>query len=295
MSAGVFIALLILVLNFMRPLHRVGALGEALPALKSNLAHISSWLKPGSQGERTTSSRLFSPQPVECHEQHHKLIGEIAIDSLCFSYHPSVDLIKNISFKVPVGRAVAIVGPSRSGKSTLLLLLAGLLSPTSGRILYDHTAIEQLPANQLAKSVAIVGQLPYLFEGTIEENLTLFNPLLPKAEIIRAAKDAGLHERIMAKKQGYHFVVENGGANLSQGERQCLEIARALAKNPTIFLLDACGLTLGVALTRQIVSNILRRGCTLLLVPSSSWQVSYCDHVFLMDKGRFIDSVSYRS
>ena len=219
-----------------------------------------------------------------------KLSGAMQAENVTFSYTPfSSSVVHDVSLALDPGKSVVLTGVSGSGKSTLAKLLAGLYYPRSGSISYDGMALSAVPSETFRASVAMVGQETALFAGTVRENLTLWNPAVLESDVMAAAKDACIHGDIMRMTGGYGHVIAPGGANLSGGQRQRMEIARALAANPTILILDEATSALDAPTEREVLENIRRRGCTCIIVAHRLSAVRECDEMLVMDGGAVVE------
>ncbi len=216
-----------------------------------------------------------------------KLSGNVELKNISFGYSRlAPPLVEKFNFKLNSGNSIAFVGASGCGKSTVSKLISGLYQPWSGEILMDGISINNLPKSVICASISTVSQDITLFSGTIKDNLTMWNNGILEADMIRAAKDACIHDTITSKPGAYDFVLTEGATNMSGGQRQRLEIARALTTNPSILIMDEATSALDPIVEKQILDNIKRRGCTCIIVAHRLSAIRDCDQIIVMNRGK---------
>lgn len=228
--------------------------------------------------------------PRESITANEKLSGRVELMDVTFGYgRLSPPNVKKISFSVECGKSVALVGRSGSGKSTVAKLISSLYVPWEGEIMFDGRPACEIPRDALFSSISTVSQNITLFSGTIRDNITMWNPNIPESDILRAAKDACIHDEITRKKGGYDYLLKETGSNLSGGQRQRLEIAKALVNNPTILIMDEATSSLDPIVEERIMRNIRRRGCTCIVVAQRLSSIRDCDDIVLIERGKIAE------
>ena len=228
--------------------------------------------------------------PIERDNNIDKISGVINIENLSYYYIEGDKLaLKDINLKVKQGEMIALVGSTGCGKSTLIKLIANLYKPTSGKITYDGRAREEISDAAFFASVATVDQETMLFEDSIAQNLKLWDETISDKEMILASKDAEIHDRIISSSNGYDSFILEKGSNYSAGEQQRLELARALAKNPTVLLLDEFTSSLDAITEEKVFKAIKKRGITCVLAAHRMSTVSDCDQIIVIDHGSIIE------
>lgn len=288
-SIGMLVAFSTITLLFNQPVTVLVGLAGTLQQTQGTLAQIDDTLRyPQDKEFHRIAVGEAEPRPVDTAPLRH-LTGRVRIEGLTFGYAPlDPPLIRDFSLEMSPGSRVALVGGSGSGKSTVGKLLAGLLEPRAGRILFDGRPMEEIPRDILRNSLAMVDQDIVLFDGTLRDNISLWDDTLPQETLVAAAKDAQIHDLILSRHGGYEAPVEENGRNLSGGQRQRLEIARALAGNPTLLVLDEATSALDTLTEEAIMTNLRRRGCTCLIIAHRLSTIRDCDEILVMHQGAIL-------
>jgi NHLM bacteriocin system ABC transporter peptidase/ATP-binding protein len=219
-----------------------------------------------------------------------KLAGKVELDGIQFGYSIlDVPLFSDLSMTVQPGARIALVGSSGSGKSTLGRLICGLYKPWAGEIRLDGWRLSEIPEQVFANSVAYVDQDIFLFEGTVRDNLTLWDDTVTEADLSRALKDAAIHDDIATRAGNYDCHVNEGGSNFSGGQRQRIEIARALVSNPSIVVLDEATGALDPITEKTIDDNLRRRGCTCIIIAHRLSTIRDCDEIIVLHRGTIVE------
>ena len=278
----------------MGPVNKLVSVGSLLQETEGDMGRIDDVLNYEKSSEFTDTDH---PDPVatmqETQEstkeitQADKLIGHLEIKNLSFGYSTVMPaLIEDFSLKVRPGSRVALVGGSGSGKSTIARLVAGLYDPWEGDILFDGVSRKDIPRHIVNESVAVIDQEVLIFNGTIKENISFWDERVSEAQVIQSAHDAEIHETIAARNDAYESEVIERGANFSGGQRQRLEIARALTLNPSILIMDEGTSALDPKSEKLVMDNIKQRGCTCLIVAHRLSTIKDCDEIIVLKYGK---------
>lgn len=285
LTIGSLIAFQGLLGNFMNPVNSITQMGMKMKQVQGDINRLEDVFKYSIDENVSREAELDNEE-----DAYKKLEGYIELKDISFGYNPwDPPLIENFNLQLKPGSRVALVGGSGSGKSTVVKLITGIYQPWSGEILFDGSNRENLPRSVIVNSMAVVDQDITMFDGTIRDNLSMWNSTIPEFNIIRAAKDACIHDDIAIRDKGYDHKVSEGGTNFSGGQRQRLEIARALTGNPSILVLDEATSALDVHTEKLVDENIRRRGCTCIIVAHRLSTIRDCDEIIVMERGKIVE------
>ena len=286
-SIGTLVAFSLIAGLFTQPVAALVNVATALQNQRGNLAQIDDTLRYPQAGEFVERGAMAPERATTTRLR--RMSGRVTLDAVAFGYAPlEPPLIEGFSLDMAPGSRVALVGASGSGKSTLGRLVAGLVEPRAGAIRFDGVPLPDLPRDILRNSLAVVDQEIVLFEGSFRDNITLWDDTMPHAQMVAAATDAMIHELIMTRPGGYDGRIEENGRNLSGGQRQRLEIARALVGNPSILVLDEATSALDAVTEKRVMDNLLRRGCTCLIIAHRLSSIRDCDEIIVLERGRML-------
>ena len=283
MTVGMLVAFQSLMSAFSGPINNLMGLAGRLQEARADLDRLDDVL-------RYPLDARFAPAAAPAAMADEKLQGSLELRHVSFGYSRlEPPLLDDFCLTLAPGQRVALVGASGSGKSTIARLVMGLHQPWSGEILFDGRRRDEIAPRALNASLAGVDQEVFLFSGSVRDNLTLWDDSLPEPDLVRAGHDAAIHATVAGRSGGYDAEVSEGAANFSGGQRQRLEIARALAGNPRILVLDEATAALDTATEKEIDDNLRRRGCTCLIIAHRLSTIRDCDEIIVMEQGRIVE------
>lgn len=278
MTAGMIFASSMISARALQPLDQI--VGSWRQITDANLA----WKRlSASRSEPDKQESIALPVPE----------GALSADQIVYHLPGSADgalpLIKRVTFEVPAGETVAIVGPSQAGKSTLARLIVGAIQPRSGAIRIDGGDIRNWDPEQLGRHMGYLPQDVELFPGTIAQNIARFEPDAPDEKLVRAAQQAQVHELILGQRNGYSTVIGPAGVRLSGGERQRIGLARAFYGDPKILVLDEPNANLdtyGEAALERAIIQARSRKTTVLVITHRPSLAAKCDRILMLRNGQ---------
>lgn len=285
MTLGALVAFTFLMGNFMNPVNQLVSVGNMLHETESDMGRIDDVMNYESDNQflHVESNELMT-------NSEKKLVGYFEMKNVTFGYNRTMPaLIENFNLKLKPGSRVALVGGSGSGKSTVAKIASGLYEPWEGSILFDNTERNKIHRNVITNSLAVIDQEVLVFNGTISENISFWDSMISEKSVVQSAKNADIHDVIASRVGAYESNVSEGGSNFSGGQRQRLEIARALANNPSILVMDEATSALDPTTEKNVMDNIKKRGCTCLIVAHRLSTIIDCDEIIVMEFGKIVE------
>ncbi|WP_458097859.1 NHLP family bacteriocin export ABC transporter peptidase/permease/ATPase subunit [Roseomonas sp. WA12] len=279
MSVGQLVAFQALAGGFMLPVAQIVGVAASMQDARANLTLLEDTLHhPRAPEFEETSAAGIA-----------RLSGHVELRNATFGHSRlAPPLLDGVSLVIEPGRRLGIVGGSGSGKSTLALLLSGLYRPWSGEVRIDGRPLPEIPRGTLRREVSVVDQAGFLFDGTVRDNIALWDPTLADERLAESARDTAIHDEILARRGGYAGTVAEEGRNWSGGQRARMELARAIATDPAILVLDEATAALDNRTEARVMANLRRRGCTMVIIAHRLALVRDCDEVIVMEAGRIV-------
>lgn len=284
LTMGMLVAFQSLMSSFIGPVNQLVSMGAKIQEMQGDMNRLDDVLNypcdpQVAVGGASDEASQYTP----------RLEGHLEFRNVTFGYSKQHEpLIENFNLILRPGERVALVGPSGCGKSTISKLVMGLYEPWSGEILFDGQPRAKLSRRTLINSLSMVSQEISMFEGSVSDNLTMWDSTISEKQLIKAATDACIHDTIAMRQGGYKSKMQEGGGNFSGGQKQRFEIARSLAINPRILVLDEATSALDPITEMQVDDNIRRRGCTCLIVAHRLSSIRDCDEIIVLSKGKVV-------
>ena len=279
LSASTFIAFIATFSQVMRP---AKAIADAFSGIQRGVASADRIIEI-----LDTDSDIQVEEPVQPVKEFK---DKISFEEVGFSYVKGRSVLKSVSFDIPIGKTIALVGASGGGKSTLADLLPRFYDPSAGKITVDGIPLKQIPLEDLRALMGIVTQESVLFNDSIFNNIA-FGTEAPMEAVIEAAKIANAHEFIESSAEGYQTVIGDRGSKLSGGQRQRLSIARAVLKNPPILILDEATSALDNESEKMVQAALgnLMKNRTVLVIAHRLSTIQHADQILVVDKGEIVE------
>lgn len=280
MTPGMILASQGLINETVYPIIRAIASVQTVMRINSSIQRIKDVTDCGQE-----SAELSLPAGDELPDTA-KLAGEIELCDVTFGYDRSLPpILSHFSLKIKAGERIALVGPSGCGKSTLLSLVSGLYEPWEGEVLFDGKPRSAIDRMTFVNSVSVINQDVTLFEGTIADNVKMWDESIEDFTMVMACNDAQMHHEIMERPGGYHGTVMERGKNFSGGQRQRIEIATALAKEPAILLMDEGTSALDPQTEAKVMDNLFGLGMTMVMIAHRLETIAGCDQIYVIEQG----------
>ncbi|TAK25770.1 MAG: ABC transporter ATP-binding protein [Chloroflexota bacterium] len=284
LSVGALVAFVSLTTRFFEPIRDLSAKYNQVQAAMAGSERVFALLDtPATVVDKDPEKSL---PPVK---------GRVTLDRVNFAYVPGRPVLHDIDLDVRPGEQVAIVGPTGAGKTSIISLAARFYDVSGGRILIDGTPIDQVTQASLRQQIGMVLQDPFLFAGTISENLRFGKPDATRADLEQACRIVGIHDRIVELPLGYETLISERGANLSGGERQLTSFARAILADPRILILDEATANVDTETEARLQDalRILLRGRTAIIIAHRLSTIRSADRIVVLEAGRIAEIGSH--
>lgn len=280
-SAGVLVAFVLYIDRYFEPIRDLSRRFDTLQSTMAGGERILALLDTEVDVKDAPDARPLPP-----------IRGEVTFENVSFHYPDDPALVlQNINLHVPAGSTVALVGETGAGKTTLVKLVSRFMDPTEGRVLVDGFDLKTVTQKSLRSQMGVVLQDPFLFNGTVRENILFGRLDATEAEVEAAARAVGAHDFIMELRNGYDTLVEEGGALLSVGQRQLISFARALLADPRILILDEATSSVDTQ-TEQVIQRALvtlLEGRTSFIIAHRLSTITSADLIVVIDGGRIVE------
>ena len=286
-SVGMIMAFQGFLDSFLTPAEALVNSGESIQEMRAQMERVEDVMSYPEDALMASQRGRYSEDDPRKYE---KLKGNVELRHVTFGYSRLEEpILKDFSLTLRARESVALVGLSGCGKSTIGKLITGLYQPWSGEILIDGIPIAEIDRDTFCASLAVVDQDITIFEDTIANNIKMWDDSIENYEMVLAARDAQIHSDIVSRPGGFNYVLTEGGRDLSGGQRQRLEIARALAQEPTLLIMDEATSALDAVTEDQVVRAIRERGITTIVIAHRLSTIRDCNEIIVMDRGRIAE------
>ena len=290
LTIGMLMAFQGFMASFITPVSEVVGASQRIIEMRSQMERVDDVMRYDS-GLRDESLRLRDVTPTD--DSHStpsgKLGGDVELRHVTFGYSKmQPPLIEDFSLHIEPGRSIAIVGSSGCGKSTLAKLITGLYKPWSGEVLFDGRNIESISSEEFTNSVAAIDQNIVLFDDTVAQNIRIWDHSIEDFTMMMACNDAQIRNDIVSRPEGFATRLVKGGQNFSGGQRQRMEIATALAKEPVVLIMDEATSALDPKTEDEVMQSVRMMGPTLVIVAHRLSTIRDCDEIIVMDQGHIV-------
>ena len=284
LTIGILLAFQTLVVKFAEPARNIADTLKTARELTTSVSKI--------QDVRRYEPEAVFLRPQDAGEERQDLLtGDIEIRNMTFGYSRAVPpLFEGLSLSIKKGESIAFVGSSGSGKSSMAKLLAGLVQPWEGQILYDGKPLSRIDADVFHAGLSMVSQDSAIFHDSVRNNICMWDRTVKGSDIAAAAEEAAIHPDILNMAGGYDHILASGGSDLSGGQRQRIAIARALSADPQILILDEATSALDAMTEHQVMEAIRKRDLTTIIVAHRLSTVRQCDRILVFDRGRIVET-----
>ena len=278
LSVGMLLAFQGFMSSFLSPVNDIVNASKTIVVMRSQMERIEDVMKY-PEDHRDNGGEMYEG----------KLGGLVELKNVTFGYSTLLPpLIENFNLRIEPGHSVAIVGSSGCGKSTLAKLVSGLYKPWSGEILFDGRPIESISSEELTNSVAVIDQNVVLFDDTVAQNIRMWDESIEDFTLMMACNDAQIRDDIVSRPNGFGTKLVRGGQNFSGGQRQRMEIATALAKEPAVLIMDEATSALDPKTEDEVMASIRMMGPTQIIIAHRLSTIRDCDEILVMDQGKIL-------
>ena len=278
LSVGMLLAFQGFMSSFLSPVNDIVNASKTIVVMRSQMERIEDVMK-FPEDHRENEGEMYEG----------KLGGLVELKNVTFGYSTlQPPLIENFSLRIEPGHSVAFVGSSGCGKSTLAKLISGLYKPWSGEILFDGRPIESISSEELTNSVAVIDQNVVLFDDTVAQNIRMWDESIEDFTLMMACNDAQIRNDIVSRPDGFGTKLVRGGQNFSGGQRQRMEIATALAKEPAVLIMDEATSALDPKTEDEVMASIRMMGPTQIIIAHRLSTIRDCDEILVMDQGKIL-------